>query len=79
MARPRSTPLYRINHEAVGERIKTLRLERGYSQQEVAGLIGVRQHSLSNLERGHTQLSLELAVIIAETFGVSVEVLVVKM
>ncbi len=78
MARPRSNPLYRINHEAVGRRIKTLRLERGYSQQKMAGLIGVRQHSLSNLETGHTKLSLELAVIIAEAFEVSVDALVVK-
>ena len=68
----------RVDHKAVGQRIKALRDQKGYSQQEAAELLGIAQNSVSNVERGSTKLSLELAVIIAEAFEVSVDALVVK-
>lgn len=78
MGRSRSSSQGRINHKAVGQRIKFLRRERGYSQQETADLLGMKQHLVSNLERGHTKLSFELAVVITEAFDVNLDALVVK-
>ncbi|ETX03636.1 MAG: hypothetical protein ETSY1_46595, partial (plasmid) [Candidatus Entotheonella factor] len=68
----------RVNHAAVGQRIRALRTERRLSQAEAAVMLGLKQNAISNLETGHTKLSLELAVIIAEMFEVSVDELVVK-
>lgn len=68
----------RVDHHGVGQRIRALREQKGYSQKEAGALIGLKQNAVSNLETGHTKLSLELAVIIAETFEVSVDALVVK-
>jgi len=67
-----------LDHQAIGQRLKALRHEKGYSQQEAATRFGLVQSSVSSLEAGHTKLSLELAVIIARALNVSVDALVVE-
>jgi len=38
----------------LGQRIKKLRINRGYSQQQLAELINIDQRNLSNIECGNT-------------------------
>lgn len=40
----------------IGERVRALRKKRGYSQQELAGLAGITQGSLSLIERNETAI-----------------------
>ena len=54
-------------------RLKVLRAERDWSQQELAGRIGVSRQSVNAIETGRYDPSLPLAFTIAEVFGLSIE------
>jgi putative transcriptional regulator len=54
-------------------RLKELRAERGWSQQELAGLLDVSRQSVIAIETGRYDPSLPLAFKIAELFGLSIE------
>lgn len=51
------------------------RAERGISRRELAEAVGVNNQTIGYLERGDYKPSLELAMKIAQHFGVSVEML----
>jgi DNA-binding XRE family transcriptional regulator len=54
-------------------RIALLRTERGLSRQELADVLGVNYQTIGYLERGDYNPSLDLALRIAEHFGLPVE------
>ncbi|MBV7273752.1 helix-turn-helix transcriptional regulator [Clostridiaceae bacterium UIB06] len=57
--------------KTVGERIKYLREKKGESQEKLGEAIGLSQNSISKIEKGETQLTLENQCSIAEHFNVS--------
>lgn len=57
--------------QTVGKRIKLLREKKGESQKELGEAIGLSQNSISKLEKGKTELTLENQYSIAEHFNVS--------
>jgi len=60
-----------------GEKLHTLRKQRGMTLKELATALGLTTHShLSNIETGRKQPSLELAIKIADLFEVAVDQLV---
>lgn len=60
---------------ALHNRIMLFRAERGISRRELAEAVGVNNQTIGYLERGDYKPSLELAMKIAQHFGVSVEML----
>ena len=54
-------------------RVETLRRARGLSQEEFARALGVSRQTVSAIERGKYNPSLELAFQLAEFFGMSIE------
>ncbi|WP_174280409.1 helix-turn-helix transcriptional regulator [Sphingomonas bacterium] len=54
-------------------RLRVLRAERGWSQQEVAERLGVSRQSVNAIETGRYDPSLPLAFRIAELFGLAIE------
>jgi len=56
-------------------RIALFRAERTISRRELAEAVGVNNQTIGYLERGDYKPSLELAMKIAQHFGVSVEML----
>ena len=56
-------------------RIALFRAERGVSRRDLAEAVGVNNQTIGYLERGDYKPSLELAMKIAEYFGVPVELL----
>lgn len=54
-------------------RLKTLRIERGWSQQRLADRLGVSRQSVIAVETGRYDPSLPLAFRIAEVFGLTIE------
>ena len=56
-------------------RIGLMRADRGVSRRELAEAVGVNPQTIGYLERGDYKPSLELALKIAEFFGVPVEAL----
>ena len=53
--------------------IKAYREQAGYTQSELAALVGVRRETIVHLENGRYNPSLKLAMDIAKVFGTTVE------
>ncbi|MBI4284303.1 MAG: helix-turn-helix transcriptional regulator [Chloroflexi bacterium] len=62
----------------IGERVRQLRREKGYSIQTLAAKSGMKRPNLSRLEHGHHQPSLETLERIAKALEVPVVNLVAK-
>ena len=62
--------------ETVGERIKYLREKKQESQEKLGEAIGLSQNSISKLEKGETQLTLENQYSLAKHFNVSHDYLI---
>lgn len=57
----------------MNNRLKVLRAERSWSQQDLADQLEVSRQSVNAIETGKYDPSLPLAFRIAETFGMSIE------
>jgi len=53
----------------VHNRVKELRVERGWTQQELADAVGVSRQSINSIERDRYVPSLLLALTFARVFG----------
>jgi len=57
-----------------GEKLRSLRLKRGLTMRELADALNFKSHGfIGDLERGRKYPSLDLAVKIADYFGVTVD------
>jgi transcriptional regulator with XRE-family HTH domain len=57
-----------------GEKLRILRQRRGWTMRELAEKLGLATHGyIGDLESGRRQPSLELALEIADIFGVSLD------
>jgi transcriptional regulator with XRE-family HTH domain len=63
-------------HAALGRTIKQLRVERGFSQEELAHRSGMDRTWVGGIERGEKNPSFEKLVSLAEALGVPVSELV---
>lgn len=54
-------------------RLKVLRAERDWSQQDLADRLGVSRQSVNAIEKGRYDPSLPLAFTIADVFGLTIE------
>ena len=59
----------------LNERIRKLRLERGWSQIDLAKKINITKQSVSNWENDNIQPSIEMLVKLAQVFSVSTDYL----
>lgn len=62
-------------NEVFARRIKDLRAEKGFSQQQLGDLVGVSKVSIFNYENGLQQPSLEILVNLAKALNCSVDFL----
>jgi len=60
---------------ALGQRIRELRTERGYSQESFADKCGVHRTFMGTIERGESNLSFQNIARVATTLGVSLSTL----
>ena len=58
--------------EEIRERIKTVRIEKGYSQDYMADMLNISQNAYHKLEKGHTRIHLEKFIDIAKVLEVEV-------
>ena len=54
-----------IDYVKIGQRIKTARLERGYSQADLGALVGCSNNHMSHVEIGQTKVSLPMLLKLA--------------
>ena len=57
----------------MNNRLEELRKERGVTQQELAALLEVSRQTISSLEKGRYNPSIQLAFKIARYFGLRIE------
>jgi putative transcriptional regulator len=57
----------------ITNRVKELRAERGWTQQQLADAVGVSRQSINSIERERYVPSLELALTFARIFGKSTD------
>lgn len=56
----------------LGERIYSLRIERDFTQEQVAEYLGVSRQKYARVEKGVNDITLDILVKIAEMFGVEI-------
>ena len=59
----------------VRNRVKELRSQRGWTQQQLADAVGVSRQSINSIERERYVPSLPLALTFARVFGCSTDVI----
>lgn len=59
--------------EKIRNRVKELRSERGWTQQELASAVGVSRQSINSIERNRYVPSLSLALMFARVFEMSTD------
>lgn len=62
-----------VTMKILGERLKTLREEAGFSQNKLAKLIGIQQSSLNRYESGFSNPTPETLLLFADYFDVSMD------
>lgn len=66
-----------FDSKAFGRMLKQLREQRGYSQEDLAKILGMKRENISHYERGIVlKIPLEVLNKLADTFEVSVDELV---
>lgn len=55
----------------VGKRVKAMRMQKGISQSELAQRVGISQAHMSNIENGHSNITLENLFALHDILGVS--------
>jgi transcriptional regulator with XRE-family HTH domain len=55
-----------------GDRIKSLRLEREWSQEDLADKAGIGRVFISQLENGHKEACLGIIETLADSFSISI-------
>lgn len=60
----------------ISERIKSIRVSKGFTQKQVADAIGVTEVSLQRFEYGSSRPSLDTLIALADFYNVSLDYLV---
>ena len=55
----------------VGKRVRVLRMQKGISQNKLARSVGISQAHMSNIENGHSNITLENLFALHDILGVS--------
>ena len=58
---------------SIQNRVKELRIARGWTQQELADAVGVSRQSINSIERERYVPSLPLALTFAKVFGITTD------
>jgi DNA-binding XRE family transcriptional regulator len=85
LARPVVRPVNEIGDElytarevfpesSPGNRLRGLRTREGITQKELAKTLGIRQHHVSEMEKGLRSISRDMAKRIGETYNISYKV-----
>ena len=62
-----------VDYVGIGERIRRVRKNRGWTQAGLAETVGCSTANITNIKKAKTKLSLNMVVRIADVLGVSVD------
>ena len=72
----RKYQLKTITKEQISEKIKFLRINSGYTRKQVADITGISEPTLKAYENGKRMLRFDVAYLLAQVYGVSLDQLV---
>lgn len=72
-AMPRRPKTQFVSKQAIGQRLRAIRLAQGLSQEKLADLLGITQSNVSGLERGVRSLTIHQVAKLAAALGVSTD------
>ena len=64
---------YKLNENAIGERITKIRNEKGLTQKELADRVGIKRALISDYERGKVRIYGDMVALIAVALRVSTD------
>jgi len=64
-----------VNYAKLGMKIKSLRLRRGLTQDNLAEMVSCNTSHISNIENNHTKVSLNVLLAIANSLDTSIDFL----
>jgi len=70
---PRKPRTQLVSKQAVGQRLRSIRIAQGMSQTKLAELLGITQSNVSGLERGVRSLTIHQVAKLATALGVSTD------
>lgn len=62
-----------LDYKAIGERVRQLRTQRGYTQEKLSELAGISPQHFSNIENGMTKVALPTLIKITNALDCSIE------
>jgi len=65
-----------MNNSSVGQRIKSLRIERGLNQQALGDILGIGQRAISMIEHGANQPTIKQIELLSNYFSVTTDYLI---
>lgn len=65
-----------FNYELIGDNIRDLRLERKYTQECLANMVGVNTSHISNIENHRTNISLPTLVRVCNALNTTVDYII---
>jgi transcriptional regulator with XRE-family HTH domain len=70
---PRRSKNQLVSKQAVGERLRAIRIAQAMSQEKLAEMLGITQSNVSGLERGVRSLTIHQVAKLAAAMGVSTD------
>ncbi|UEG51444.1 helix-turn-helix domain-containing protein [Mucilaginibacter daejeonensis] len=67
---------YTRKASVIVDNIRTIRIQQGLSQDQVASTLGISQNAYSKLELGYSKLRVEQLICLSDVFNVDIKVLV---
>ena len=67
-----------ISYEKLGLKIKELRTKQGFTQDNLAAMVGVNTSHISNIENNHTKVSLNVLLAITNSLNTSIDFLLAE-
>ena len=60
------------NRKKMGEQVRKVREEQGWTQEQLASFVGVKEQTIAKIEDGRYNVSLDLIGTVCEALGVNI-------
>ena len=60
------------NRKKLGEQVREVREEQGWTQEQLAAFVGVKEQTIAKIEEGLYNVSLDLIGTVCEALGVNI-------
>ncbi len=73
MPHQNKAPLKSLDQKAIGHNLRTVRMQKGFTQVDIAAKLDLTQNGYSKIETGHTHLTLDMLACISHLYDMQLE------